>query len=88
MIVLCEQYQVKRLVLFGSALTNEFCDTSDVDFLIEFHTAHGALMRFMGIKLKLEQLLERPVDLVMPNAIHNQRIKKYIFANTRELYAA
>lgn len=85
---LCQHYQVKRLVMFGSALTDEFHASSDIDFLIEFHTAKGGLMRFMGIKHDLENLLGRQVDLVMPNAIRNSRIKEYIFSKTRELYAA
>ncbi len=85
---ICKKYQVKSLTVFGSALSNDFEDTSDIDFLIELNTAENGVSRYMNVKFELEKLFERPVDLVMPKAIKNSRIKKYIFSNTKEVYAA
>jgi hypothetical protein len=85
---ICVKYSVKRLVLFGSALTSRFEESSDLDFIIELSDATKGLIRYMGVKSDLEALLSRPVDLVMPNAIKNDRIKKQIFSNTQELYDA
>jgi len=42
----------------------------------------------MNVKFELEELFNRPVDLVMPKALKNKRIKTHIYSNTRELYAA
>ncbi|XOF32787.1 MAG: nucleotidyltransferase family protein [Candidatus Electrothrix sp. YB6] len=32
---ICQKYRVKRLSVFGSALTENFNESSDIDFLIE-----------------------------------------------------
>lgn len=85
---ICQKYQVKILTVFGSALSNEFNDNSDIDFLLELDNAHNGMNRYMNIKFELEKLFMRSVDLVMPKAIKNNRIKNYIFSNTKELYAA
>ena len=85
---ICAKYGVKRLVLFGSALTNRFDESSDLDFLVDLNDATQGLVRYMGLKTDLEALLNRSVDLVMPKAIKNDRIRKQIFSNTQELYDA
>lgn len=85
---ICAKYGVKRLVLFGSALTARFEESSDLDFLIELGDKARGLIRYMGVKTDLEALLNRPVDLVMPKAVKNDRIRKQIFSSTQELYDA
>jgi len=85
---ICQKYHVKSLTVFGSALSDQFDKSSDIDFLLELETAEGGIKRYMDIKFELENLFTRPVDLVMPKAITNQRLKNYIFSNTREVYAA
>ncbi|PKL38304.1 MAG: nucleotidyltransferase [Spirochaetae bacterium HGW-Spirochaetae-1] len=85
---ICKKYRVLRLVAFGSVLTDDFSEKSDVDFLLELEGSENGMMRYMNIKFELEELLGRNVDLVMPGALSNQRLKKYIFATTREIYAA
>jgi predicted nucleotidyltransferase len=42
----------------------------------------------MNVKFELEELFSRPVDLVMPKAIKNNRIKEYIFSNIKTVYAS
>ena len=32
----CRRYGVRRLLLFGSVLTDRFTDSSDIDVLVEF----------------------------------------------------
>jgi len=85
---ICQKYQVKNLTVFGGALSDQFDDSSDIDFLLELKTAEGGIKRYMNIKFELEKLFTRPVDLVMPKAIKNKRLKDYMFSNTREVYAA
>ena len=85
---ICKKYQVKVLTAFGSSLSDSFNDNSDIDFLLELNTAENGMHRYMNIKFDLEKLFMRSVDLVMPKAITNSRIKNYIFSNTKELYAA
>jgi hypothetical protein len=82
---ICRKYQVRNLTAFGSALSDNFNEQSDIDFLIEFETPQGGIIKYMNIKFELEALFNRSVDLVMPRAIKNTRIKKYIFSHTRKL---
>ncbi len=85
---ICQKHHVKRLTVFGSALSDQFDESSDIDFLLELETAEGGIKRYMNIKFELENLFIRPVDLVMPKAITNRRLKNYMLSNTREVYAA
>ena len=84
----CHKYRVKSLGVFGSALTENFSENSDIDFLIELDSAKNGVVRYMNVKFELEALLKCPVDLVMPKAIKNNLIKNYILSDVRNLYAA
>jgi len=85
---LCQKYNVKKLTIFGSALSEQFKESSDIDFLLELKSAEGGIKKYMNIKFELEKLFKRPVDLVMPKAVKNQRIKKYMYSDMKEVYAA
>jgi uncharacterized protein len=63
----CERYGVKRLVVFGSAVTDRFHESSsDVDFLVEFRNDLASRFdAYFGLKESLEALLRRPVDLCL-----------------------
>lgn len=78
---LCVTYGVKRLELFGSATRNDFNrEKSDLDFLVEFTDPYlrGAFDRYFGLKEELEQLFQRPVDLVEVKAIKNPYFRQAI----------
>ena len=62
------RFGVKSLALFGSVVRDEAGSASDVDVLVEFHETPG-LSKYMGLKFWLEELLGRPVDLVMKGAL-------------------
>jgi uncharacterized protein len=87
---LCRRHGVRRLRLFGSAVSEQFDDSrSDVDFLVEF--ADDLPSRFdayFGLKEGLEDLLGRPVDLVMPGALKNPYFAASALRRSEELYAA
>ncbi len=71
---LCRKYGVTRLELFGSAARSEIHSSeSDYDFFVEFEDRgwKGSFKRYMGLKLALEDLLGRSVDLVEPKTIDN-----------------
>lgn len=86
----CERYGVKRLVVFGSAVTDRFDESSsDVDFLVEFHDdIMDRFDAYFGLKESLEALLGRPVDLVAPIALANPYFAASVEASGQELYAA
>ena len=57
-----QELGVKSLDLFGSVARDEARPDSDVDFLVEFSKPIG-LFGFSRIRLYLEDILGRPVDL-------------------------
>ena len=78
---LCVIYGVKRLELFGSGSRSDFdLQDSDLDFLIEFEESHtmGAFDRYFGLKENLEELFQRPVDLVEVKAITNPYFRQAV----------
>lgn len=89
--LLCRKHGVKRLELFGSALRDDFnAKSSDFDFFVEFDDRgwQGSFKRYMGLKLDLEDLLGRPVDLVEQHAVTNPYFLEVASKDRRVLYAA
>ncbi len=66
---------VKRAALFGSVARGEDRPDSDIDFLVEVQRPYG-LFKFLNIKLALEEILHRKVDLV-----EFDRLKPHMRAN-------
>ncbi|MCP4752215.1 MAG: nucleotidyltransferase [Proteobacteria bacterium] len=85
----CQQYEVSRLSIFGSALTNRFSDTSDIDMLVVFRNRRtkGSFDRYFSLKEELEAMFGRPVDLVCENQIRNPYFKNAIDQAKQVLYA-
>lgn len=73
-----QMYQVKEIGIFGSFVTGEFRETSDVDILVEFGEPIG-LIQFVKLKNYLSDLLGVYVDLVMKRAL-KPRISRRILA--------
>ena len=61
------RYGVCSLALFGSAARGEASPASDLDFLVEFE--RKTFDSYMGLKEFLENLFQRPVDLVLTNTL-------------------
>ncbi|HWB54977.1 MAG TPA: nucleotidyltransferase domain-containing protein [Tepidisphaeraceae bacterium] len=88
---LCRRYEVERMEVFGSAARGDFdLRTSDVDFLITFKDLgwRGSFKRYIGLKLDLEELLGRPVDLVELQAATNPYFIETATKHRQLLYAA
>jgi len=88
---LCKTFQVKRLELFGSAARGDFDpEQSDYDFFVDFEDLgwRGSFRRYMGLKLALEDLLGRPVDLVDLKAVSNPLFIDIATKHRQLLYAA
>jgi predicted nucleotidyltransferase len=89
---LCRKYCVRRLELFGSALTEHFDSArSDFDFLVEFEpeSPMGPFHQYIDFKIALEELFDRRVDLVELSAIRNPFFRKSVDRGPRTLlYAA
>jgi hypothetical protein len=88
---LCRQYHVQRLALFGSALRDDFDSAhSDLDFLVEFEPLPEGTYAdtYFGLMEALEQLFQRPVDLVVESAIKNPYFRESVERSKALLYAA
>jgi hypothetical protein len=89
--MLCRQYGVQRLALFGSALREDFDQMhSDLDFLVEFQPlppgSHAEA--YFGLLEGLERLFHRPIDLVVESAIKNPYFREGLLRGQTSLYAA
>lgn len=62
-----KQYSVEQIGLFGSFVNDNAKETSDIDLLVHFGTK--TFRNYMGLKLFLEDLFGREVDLVTPEAV-------------------
>lgn len=80
---LAEEYQITRIGVFGSVLTETWTDTSDVDILVEFADPPG-LFRFMEIEELLSDILHARVDLVDAEGI-KPRLRSRILSEVRYL---
>ncbi len=87
---LCRRFGVARLAVFGSAVTERFDpDRSDLDVLVEFSDDVEDLFdAYFGLREGLEDLVGRPVDLVMPGAVTNPFVARSIAETGQDLYAA
>ena len=70
-----ERFAVRRIGLFGSYVRDEAAPGSDVDLLVEFEDP--TYDHYMDLKFFLEDLLNRPVDLVIADMV-KPRIKPSI----------
>jgi len=74
-------YGVKKVGIFGSFATLRQSRTSDVDVLVEFEREDKTFDNYMELKLFLEQLFKRRVDLVIKGAL-KARIKDKVLSET------
>lgn len=77
----CRLLPVKRLGLYGSALTRSFSPSSDVDVLVVFDSDENVDLfdKYFELKEQLEKIFGREVDLVVDKPFRN-----YVFRETVE----
>jgi predicted nucleotidyltransferase len=78
-----ERFGVVRIGLFGSWVRNEAKPDSDVDILVSL--SRPTFDAYMDLKLYLEDLLGRCVDVVMVTALR-PRLREHVLREVR--YAA
>jgi len=62
-----KSFGVRSLSLFGSSVRGKETAASDLDFIVEFE--RKSFDSYMDLKLFLEELFNRPVDLVLADGI-------------------
>ncbi|MFN7675200.1 nucleotidyltransferase family protein [Flavobacterium sp.] len=85
---LCESHKVKYLYAFGSVLTNKFSEKSDIDLIVDFDNVE--LLKYadnyFDFKFSLEDILNRPIDLLEEKAIKNPYFKQSIDKQKKLIY--
>lgn len=89
-IALCKHYGMRKLELFGSATGTSFDEeTSDLDFIVDVGDyGRGVGMRFLTFCTALEELMERPVDVITARQIHNPYLRASVNASRVVIYDA
>ena len=85
----CRRRKVVEFSLFGSVLREDFRPDSDVDVLVTFAPdAQVSLFDLVDMKIELEGLFNRPVDVVEKDALRNPFRKREILSTAQVVYAA
>lgn len=64
-----QRHGVVRASVFGSVARGEDTPESDIDFLVEFEDGR-TLLDLSGLRLDLQELLGRKVDVATPRSLH------------------
>ena len=74
---LCKTNQVKKLCAFGSVTREDFNENSDVDLVVDIDEKDPFKYTdiYFNLKLKLEDILKRQIDLLEERAIKNKFFK-------------
>jgi hypothetical protein len=85
---LCEIHKVKRLYVFGSVLTNDFNSKSDIDLIVEFSNieVEDYADNYFDFKFSLQDILNRPIDLLEEKAIKNPYFKQSVNQQRQLIY--
>ncbi len=88
--ILCQDYDVKTMYVFGSACTDKFSENSDIDILISFKdiSIEKYTDNYFELHHKLEELFNRKIDLLTENSLSNPYFIESIEETKQLLYAA
>jgi predicted nucleotidyltransferase len=77
---ICRRLPVKRLGLFGSALSQDFSQSSDIDVLVIFDSGENIDLfdKYFELKEQLEEILQREIDLVVDKKFKNPVLREAI----------
>ena len=89
LIKLCQQNRVKSLYVFGSVLTEQFNEQSDIDLIVEIDSSDPLEYadNYFNLKFALQDLLKRPIDLLENKAIKNPFVRSNIDSSKYLIYA-
>lgn len=88
--ILCQKNKVKNLYVFGSIMTDEFTDKSDIDLIVDIDSNDPLdyADSYFNLKFALEELLNRQIDLLENKAIKNPYLRENIDSSKKLLYAS
>ena len=85
---ICQKHKVKTLAVFGSVLTDRFCDDSDIDFVVDFTDVDESdyADNYLEMQEALQNLLGREIDLLENKAIRNSILLQAINDSKQVIY--
>jgi predicted nucleotidyltransferase len=85
----CKRWSITEFSVFGSVLREDFRPDSDIDVLVTIDpNAEIGLFELIDMKLELEKIFKRPVDLVEKEGLRNPYRRQEILRNAQVVYAA
>lgn len=87
-IKLCETHKVKSLYAFGSVLTDNFNNESDIDLVVDFSNiaVEDYADNYFDLKFSLQDIFKRPIDLLEEKAIKNPYFKEAVHQKRQLVY--
>jgi predicted nucleotidyltransferase len=85
---LCALYNVKTLYAFGSVVSDQLTDKSDIDFIVDFDAIDikNYADNYFDFKFSLQDILKRPIDLIEEKAIRNPYFKQAVNKQRKLVY--
>lgn len=82
----CKKHHVASLALFGSVLTFNFNNQSDIDFLVKFDREHiPSLFGLVSMEDELSEIVGRKADLKTANEL-SPYFRDEVLAQAKEIY--
>jgi uncharacterized protein len=87
-IKLCQLHQVNSMHAFGSVLTDQFNESSDIDLVVDFNPINieDYADNYFNLKFSLQNIFNRTIDLLERNAIKNPYFLKEMIQNSKRIY--
>ena len=87
-IKLCSDHNVKQLYAFGSVLTNQFSNESDIDLVVDFNPIEISTYadNYYNLKFSLQKVLNRQIDLLEDKAIKNPYFRQNLNETRKLIY--
>ena len=87
-IKLCKAHKVKNLYAFGSVLTDNFNNESDIDLIVDFSNiaVEDYADNYFDFKFSLQDILKRPIDLLEEKALKNPYFRQSVYQNRKLVY--
>lgn len=91
LIAICRALKIKRLYAFGSVVSGNFRDDSDIDFLISFSenlTVDEYTQNYFLLHYKLRELFGREIDIVTERTLSNPYFIESVNESKQLIYEA
>jgi len=86
LIEFCKRNYIRKLSIFGSAISGQLGPDSDIDLLVEFEQGHTpGLFSIVRMEMELGEVLGRKVDLRTPDDL-SQYFRDEVMRNAQLAY--